>query len=143
MMKLSTTENIDESKYEILGLVDGIHIITLSGMRKIISGLSGIFGSNRNYSGIEEKFLETRAQAIYKMQDNAKRLGADEVIGIRVDISEVGPSETVLVALAYGTAVRLKQKGGLRRGAKKNVAKKKDVKKKDDIKRVVKKVVKK
>lgn len=111
-MKLSTTENIDESKYEILGLVDGIHIITLSGLRKIISGLSGIFGSNRNYSGIEEKFLETRAQAINKMQDNAKRLGADEVIGIRVDISEVGPTETVLVALAYGTAVRLKQKGG-------------------------------
>ena len=134
-MKLSTTENIDESKYEVLGLVDGIHIITLSGLRKIISGLSGIFGSNRNYSGIEDKFLETRAQAINKMQDNAKRLGADEVIGIRVDISEVGPSETVLVALAYGTAVRIKQKGG-KKVVKKSVAKK-------VVKKVGKKVVKK
>jgi len=49
--------------------------------------------------------LRSRQQAIAKMVDNAREKGADAVVGLRFDSSEITQSLSEVVA--YGTAVRL------------------------------------
>ena len=43
-MKILTTQQYDEKKYEAIGMVSAMHVITLSVLRKFLSGLSGLFG---------------------------------------------------------------------------------------------------
>jgi len=56
-------------------------------------------------SGYTEMLVEARAVAMARMVEEARRLGADGVLGVRFTTSAVmqGMSEI----LAYGTAVRL------------------------------------
>jgi uncharacterized protein YbjQ (UPF0145 family) len=48
---------------------------------------------------------DSRRHAIDRMVDNARLLGADAVVAIRFDSSEIGQQFTEIVA--YGTAVRV------------------------------------
>ena len=50
-----------------------------------------------------ELLEDSRRHAIDRMVDNARLLGADAIIGMRFDSSEIGDSLTEVVA--YGTAV--------------------------------------
>ncbi|HYB25548.1 MAG TPA: YbjQ family protein [Solirubrobacteraceae bacterium] len=47
---------------------------------------------------------DSRRHAIDRMSDNARLLGADAIIGVRFDSSEIGNQFTEIVA--YGTAVK-------------------------------------
>jgi uncharacterized protein YbjQ (UPF0145 family) len=48
---------------------------------------------------------DSRRHAIDRMSDNARLLGADAIIGVRFDSSEIGQQFTEIVA--YGTAVKV------------------------------------
>jgi uncharacterized protein YbjQ (UPF0145 family) len=50
-----------------------------------------------------ELLEDSRRHAIDRMVDNARLLGADAIVGMRFDSSEIGSSLTEVVA--YGTAV--------------------------------------
>ena len=110
-MKILTTQQYDENKYEAIGLVSGMHVITLSVLRKFLSGLSGFFGSDKDFSGVEEKFEESRDEAGNKIKKKAEEMGADIIVGASFNLSEMGSKDSVLVCHAYGTALKLKNKG--------------------------------
>jgi len=110
-MKILTTQQYDENKYEPLGLVSGMHVITLSVLRKFLSGLSGFFGSDKDFSGVEEKFEMARDEAGSKIKKKAEKMGADIIVGASFNLSEMGSKDSVLVCHAYGTALKLKSNG--------------------------------
>src|SRR5215213_1190369 len=88
---------VTETKGQVFGLV--VRSRGLGG--NIAAGLRSIVGGEiHEYTQLLE---DTRRQAIDRMVQNATLLGANAVISMRFDSSEIGTSMSEIVA--YGTAV--------------------------------------
>lgn len=102
---LATTENIPNKEIaEILGIARGSTVRARNIGRDIFAGLKNIVGGEiSEYTQLQ---AESREQAMQRMVQDAERLGADAIIGMRLQTSVItqGASEI----LAYGTAVKLK-----------------------------------
>jgi uncharacterized protein YbjQ (UPF0145 family) len=84
-----------------LGIVRGITVRSRSLFGTIGGGLQTLFGGNITlFSSLCEK---TRAEAFDMMVSYAEELGANAVIGVRYDATEVMGGVTEV--LCYGTAV--------------------------------------
>src|SRR6516162_197635 len=84
-----------------LGVVRGIIVRSRSIVGNIGAGLQTLFGGNISlYTNICER---TRSDAFELMLKHAQQLGANAVIGIRYDATEVMAGVTEV--LCYGTAV--------------------------------------
>jgi uncharacterized protein YbjQ (UPF0145 family) len=83
------------------GVVRGILVRSRSIIGSIGAGLQTLFGGNITlYSDLCE---QTRRQAFDQMIEHAENLGANAVIGVRYDATEI--MQGVTEVLAYGTAV--------------------------------------
>jgi uncharacterized protein YbjQ (UPF0145 family) len=88
---------------EILGIVRGNTVRSRNVGRDIIAGLKTLVGGEvKTYTQLTNS---SREEAIGRMIDEAKKLGADAIIAVRLETSIMhqGTSEI----LAYGTAVKL------------------------------------
>jgi uncharacterized protein YbjQ (UPF0145 family) len=86
-----------------LGVVRGIVVRSRSLVGSIGAGLQTLFGGNITlYTQLCER---ARDDAYELMLRHARELGANAVIGVRYDATEVGPGVTEV--LAYGTAVKI------------------------------------
>jgi len=84
-----------------LGIVRGITVRSRSLFGTIGGGLQTLFGGNITlFSSLCEK---TRAEAFDMMVSHAEELGANAVIGLRYDATEILGGVTEV--LCYGTAV--------------------------------------
>jgi uncharacterized protein YbjQ (UPF0145 family) len=84
-----------------LGVVRGIIVRSRSIVGNIGAGLQTLFGGNISlYTNLCER---TRSEAFELMLKHAQQLGANAVIGIRYDATEVMAGVTEV--LCYGTAV--------------------------------------
>lgn len=104
-MILTTTESLPGREItETLGLVRGNVVRARFVGRDIVAGLRTLVGGE--VDEYTKLMAESREQAIDRMIDDASRLGADAIVGMRFSTSLImqGSSEI----LAYGTAVRLK-----------------------------------
>lgn len=96
--------------------IEGFRILEYQG---IVTGIS--YGSSFNHNGKKmafkdmfsmKKYYETyslglatiKEEAFQKLKENAKALGANAIVGIKVDVETVS-SSTVLVVSVTGTAV--------------------------------------
>lgn len=86
---------------KILGLVRGVTVRSRSVLGTIGAGLQTIVGGNITL--FEEMCEKTRAEALELMMEHAMEHGANAVIGVRYDATEV--MQGVTEVLAYGTAV--------------------------------------
>jgi uncharacterized protein YbjQ (UPF0145 family) len=84
-----------------LGLVRGIVVRSRSIFGTIGAGLQTIVGGNITL--LAELCEKTREQAFEKMMQHADAEGANAVIGVRYDATEV--MQSVTEVLCYGTAV--------------------------------------
>ena len=84
-----------------LGLVRGIVVRSRSIFGTIGASLQTIVGGNITL--LTDLCEKTREQAFEKMVDHATTMGADAVIGMRYDATEV--MQGVTEVLCYGTAV--------------------------------------
>ncbi len=104
-MIITTGEQIPGREIkEILGVVRGGTVRARNIGRDIFAGLKNIVGGEiSEYTKLQ---AESREEAIYRMEEDARRLGADAIIGMKLNTSMItqGASEI----LAYGTAVKLK-----------------------------------
>ncbi|HAB35221.1 MAG TPA: hypothetical protein DCE58_01325 [Cryomorphaceae bacterium] len=104
-MIISTTENIPGREVsEVLGVVRGSTVRARNIGRDIFAGLKNIVGGEiEEYTRLA---ADSREEALLRMTQDAKRLGADAVVGVRFTTSMImqGASEM----FAYGTAVKLK-----------------------------------
>ncbi|MEA3342906.1 MAG: YbjQ family protein [archaeon] len=89
---------------ETLGLVKGNTIRAKWFGKDIVAGLRQIVGGElKEYT---EMLTEARIEAEKRMTDEAEKLGADAVINVRFQTSQIMASAAEL--LIYGTAVKLK-----------------------------------
>lgn len=89
---------------EMLGIVRGSTVRARNIGRDIFAGLKNIVGGE--IAEYTKLLADSREEALYRMQEDAERLGADAVINVRFTTSAV--SQGMAEILAYGTAVKLK-----------------------------------
>ncbi|QLG47058.1 YbjQ family protein [Costertonia aggregata] len=100
-----TTENIANREIsETLGTVRGSTVRARNIGRDIFAGLKNIVGGE--ISEYTKLLAQSREQAIKRMLDDAQSIGADAVVNVRFNTSQVMQGAAEM--LAYGTAVKLK-----------------------------------
>ncbi|UCH15690.1 MAG: heavy metal-binding domain-containing protein [Bacteroidales bacterium] len=103
-MLLSTTNTIENKNIvKYVGLVTGEAIIGANLFRDIFAGIRDIVGGRSG--SYEEVLREAKDNAVSEMEENARRLGANAVIGIDLDYETVGQKGSMLMVTASGTAV--------------------------------------
>ena len=108
-MIVTTTENIPGfRRARTLGQVFGVVVRSRGLGGNIVASLRSIVGGEiHEYTQLLE---ETRRQAIDRMVRNATAMGANAVVMMRFDSSEIG--QTMSEIVAYGTAVVVEPETG-------------------------------
>ncbi len=104
-MILATTPTIEGKEIaQTLGLVRGSSVRAKWFGKDIVAGLRNLVGGEmKEYT---EMLAEAREQALQRMADDAKALGADAVVEMRFETSQIAQNAAEL--LVYGTAVKLR-----------------------------------
>lgn len=103
-MKIITVETLQGYNYEELGVVSGSTIQSKNFVSDFGQGLKSIVGGElKSYTTMMEK---ARNQATQRMVDQAVKMGADAIIGVRYTTSSIMAQAAEV--LVYGTAVRYK-----------------------------------
>ena len=103
-MILSTTNDVCGYKCtEHVGFVRGTSIRSSHLGRDLLASMRGLVGGE--ISEMTKVMAEAREQALDRMVSEAKRMGANGIIGIRVTSAEVMSGAAEI--LCYGTAVKL------------------------------------
>ena len=104
-MILSTTFDVPGRAIAAhLGLARGNVVRSRFFGRDIVAGLRMVVGGEiHEYTKL---LAESREQAIDRMIDDAKKMGADAIVGVRLDTTDTAAGGATEV-LAYGTAVKL------------------------------------
>ena len=107
-MLVTTTLSIDGSRIkEYKGVVRGIVVRAPTISQGILGGLKSFIGGQ--IGSYTEMCETTRQQAYDKMMEEAQALGADAVVGLRYDASDVESRYAATEVLCYGTAVKLER----------------------------------
>jgi uncharacterized protein YbjQ (UPF0145 family) len=104
---LITTAN-DLPGYEItetLGEVFGLTVRSRNIGSQLGAGLKSIMGGE--LKGMTKALSDSRLQVIERMVEGAESKGADAIVAMRFDTSEMGSNWTEICA--YGTAVRARK----------------------------------
>ena len=105
-MLLTTTPSIEgHSIIEYKGVVCGEVISGVNFVKDTFAGLRDVFGGRSN--SYESELIKARQQALNEMEERAKKIGADAVVGIDIDYEVMGASNSMLMVTASGTAVKL------------------------------------
>lgn len=101
-MLITTIEQLPNQSVTPLGMVQGSTIQTKNIGRDITQGLKTIVGGE--LGAYTQMMDDARQIAINRMEQQARSLGADAIIGVRLSTSSImqGAAEVV----AYGTAVQ-------------------------------------
>ncbi|HIE4797674.1 TPA: heavy metal-binding domain-containing protein [Serratia marcescens] len=105
-MQLSTTQTLEGFTItEYCGVVTGEAILGANIFRDFFAGVRDIVGGR---SGAYEKELrKARLIAFEELEDQAKELGANAVVGIDIDYETVGKDGSMLMVTVSGTAVKV------------------------------------
>jgi uncharacterized protein YbjQ (UPF0145 family) len=90
---------------EVMGEVFGLTVRSRNIGSQIGSGLKSIFGGE--LKGMTTMLTEGRQQGVERMVAEAEALGANAIIAMRFDTSELGTNWTEICA--YGTAVKVRK----------------------------------
>jgi uncharacterized protein YbjQ (UPF0145 family) len=92
---------------ETIGVCYGLVVRSMGMVGGFTASLRGLRrGEVPEYTQLLE---DSRRHAIDRMVDNAQLMGADAIVAVRFDSSEIGQQFTEIVA--YGTAVKLDRSG--------------------------------
>ena len=108
LMNLSITTTFTIEGYRIkqyLGVVRGIIVRAPTISQGILGGLKSIIGGR--IGAYTEMCEQARQQAYDLLVDHAVALGANAIVGVRFDASEVASKFSATEVLCYGTAVIL------------------------------------
>ena len=104
-MITSTIDEVpDKEISEILGIARGSTVRAKNIGKDIFAGFKNIIGGEiHEYTKLQ---ADSREEAMKRMVDDAERLGADAIVGIRLTTTMV--TQGAAEILAYGTAVKLR-----------------------------------
>lgn len=105
-MILTTTPTIEghtitEYKGVVFGeVISGVNFIKdfKASLRDFVGGRSGSY---------EQELINARAQALRELEERARQMNADAVVGIDLDYEVLGQNGSMLMVSASGTAVKL------------------------------------
>jgi uncharacterized protein YbjQ (UPF0145 family) len=104
-MPVTTTFTIEGYRIQqYLGVVRGIIVRAPTISQGILGGLKSIVGGN--IGAYTEMCEQARQQAYDLLIDHARAVGANAIVGLRYDASEIGgKTSSATEVLCYGTAV--------------------------------------
>ena len=103
---VTTTPSIEGHRIvEYKGLVGGDAILGANMFRDMFAGLRDLVGGRAG--SYERTLAEARRIAMEEMEEDAKKLGANAVIGIDVDYEVLGADNGMLMVCVSGTAVKI------------------------------------
>ncbi|ACI97595.1 YbjQ family protein [Rhodospirillum centenum] len=107
-MIVSTTGSVPgQDGYQILGVVGGEAVLGTNFLRDMFAGIRDIFGGRSG--GYQKAMREAKEHAIDDMVDQAKRMGADAIIGVTLIPYAIASDKDKMLAIsASGTAVRFR-----------------------------------
>ena len=108
MMIVTTTPSIEGyeiSAYE--GIVFGEVISGINLFKDMGAGLRNMFGGRSQ--GYENELLEARSKALEEMEVRAVELGADAIVGVKMDYETLGADNGMIMVTCSGTAVKIKK----------------------------------
>ena len=103
-MLITTTSHIEGmhiAKY--YGIVSDETIIGANFVRDLFASVRDFVGGRSG--SYEEVLRQAKSTALREMEDEARRLGANAVIGVDLDYETVGGNGSMLMVTASGTAV--------------------------------------
>lgn len=103
-MLTTTTPNI-EGKHIVkyYGIVSGETIIGANFVRDLFASVRDFIGGRSG--SYEEVLRKAKATALKEMEEEARRMGANAVIGVELDYAAIGSNGSMLMVTASGTAV--------------------------------------
>lgn len=103
-MILTTTPNIEGRRIrEYRGIVTGEAIMGANIFRDFFAGIRDIVGGRS--AAYEKELDRARQLAMQEMEERAKQLDADAVVGIDLDYEVIGQAGSMLMVSVSGTAV--------------------------------------
>jgi uncharacterized protein YbjQ (UPF0145 family) len=90
---------------EVYGEVMGLTVRSRNIGSQFGASFKSIFGGE--LKGMTKALVDSRREVMERMQEEAEAKGANAIIAMRFDTSEMGPNWTEICA--YGTAVRAKK----------------------------------
>lgn len=100
-----TTTNAIEGKNirEYKGIVCGEVVAGVDFIKDFAAGVTNFFGGRSN--SYEGELIKARENALNEMEERARRMGANAVIGVDVDYEVLGTGNNMLMVITSGTAV--------------------------------------
>ena len=103
-MTITTTNSVEG--YSIIEYKDIVFGEVISGvdfLRDIAAGFTNFFGGrSKSYEG---ELISARESALEEMSQRAAGLGANAVVGVKIDYETLGQGGNMLMVTASGTAV--------------------------------------
>src|SRR5215212_673781 len=105
-MLIATTNELPGYEIEeVFGEVFGLTVRSRNLGSQIGAGIKSIVGGE--LKGMTKALVDSREQVIQRMVEEAERKGANAIVAMRFDTSEMGSNWTEICA--YGTAVRVRK----------------------------------
>ena len=106
-MIVTTTGCVEGREIESYrGIVFGEVVSGVNFFRDIGASFRDFFGGRSQ--GYEEELMRSREEAINEMMGRASKLGADAIVGVKMDYEVLGAENGMLMVTCSGTAVTLK-----------------------------------
>ena len=103
-MILSTTPTIEgQTIREYKGVVTGETIIGANFVKDFFAGVRDIVGGRS--ASYERVLREAKDTSMKEMEDRARAMGANAIVGIDIDYETIGGNNSMLMVATSGTAV--------------------------------------
>ena len=102
--KMSTTPTITGYRIkEVLGVVTGLTPRTRGVLGQFVGGIQSMFGGE--ITAFTEELEKARVEAMERVQRKAINMGANAIVGLDLETSDIGHEAPIVVISATGTAV--------------------------------------
>lgn len=108
-MIITTTNNVDG--YEIVeykGVIFGEVITGVNFIKDFSAGLRDFFGGRS--SSYEEELMGARDESLKEIMQRANEVGANAIVGLKMDYEMLGVSNSMMMVTCSGTAVRIEKR---------------------------------
>ena len=104
-MIITTTQDVPGMEtVEYRGLATGEVVAGINVVKDIGAGIRNLFGGR--IKGYEDEIIQARAEALKQLEAHAAEMGANAVIGFRIDFDALGSDgNNMLLVTVTGTAV--------------------------------------
>lgn len=106
-MIITTTDNIEGREIaEYKGIVAGEAIMGANIFKDLFAGIRDIVGGRS--AAYEGELAKAKEMALQDLEDRARELGADAIVGVDLDYETLSGKMSMLMVICNGTAVKLK-----------------------------------